>query len=360
MYKGLTFNVLARAALGKAKFTAGNFFIRRRHYCRALAGESDYNICINSDMSVSCNCQDFDGSGQIGNLRTHTLAEIFSGETVRSFQTQLYSKKYPATACRGCSELALIPTEKIAAGPVPGAVPSAGIMLENTLRCNLNCEICRNQKVHHVRKQNFLSIEDVTQASEEIASHGIKQICYFGLGEPFLSPSILEELTIVRAKNPEARIVISTNGTLIDTPEKVEAALITDYLYFSIDGVSQETLEQYQRGGNFEQAYNNMKAVAAARNSAYEHAELQTAANPSQAAHAKRTPEIEWKYLMFRWNDSPEHIDQAVELAREAGIDRIVFHVGMAKLEDRSRRFSESRYSKTAVRREGSGFSIEF
>jgi len=36
------------------------------YYCKALSGLSSYNICINCDLTVSCNCQDYDGSGQIG------------------------------------------------------------------------------------------------------------------------------------------------------------------------------------------------------------------------------------------------------------------------------------------------------
>ena len=36
------------------------------YYCKALIGESDYNICINSEMTVLCNRRDYDASGQIG------------------------------------------------------------------------------------------------------------------------------------------------------------------------------------------------------------------------------------------------------------------------------------------------------
>lgn len=301
-------------------------------------------------MTVSCNCQDFDGSGQVGSLREQTLAQIFAGEKVASFQAQLFGGKLPTPNCRGCQELALIPSEKVSNGPGHGAVPSAGIMLENTMRCNLNCELCRSRKNHNIRAQNFLSPGDVARASEEIALHDIKQICYFGLGEPFLSGAILDELTTVRQANPESKIVISTNGLLIDTPEKIQAALIADYLYFSIDGMSQESLEQYQRGGNFEQSYANMKAVASARTAKY--------AEP-QPPYTKEKPEIEWKYVLFRWNDAPQQIDKAVELAREAGIDRIVFYVGTSKLQDRSTRFSESRYAGTATTAEDGGFAVE-
>jgi len=41
----------------------------QRFACRALAGESDYNLTINCDETVSCNCQDYNGSGHIGDLK---------------------------------------------------------------------------------------------------------------------------------------------------------------------------------------------------------------------------------------------------------------------------------------------------
>jgi len=45
----------------------------QKYYCHALAGESEYNLTINSDLTVSCNCQDYNGSGHIGDLKTDSL-----------------------------------------------------------------------------------------------------------------------------------------------------------------------------------------------------------------------------------------------------------------------------------------------
>jgi len=36
-------------------------------------------------------------------------------------------------------------------------------------------------------------------------------------------------------------------------------------------------------------------------------------------------PEIEWKYVIFNWNDRKELIQRAVRMAEEAGVDRIGF-----------------------------------
>ena len=40
---------------------ATHFLQKEAYYCDALCGMSDYNICINSDMTISCNCVDIDG-----------------------------------------------------------------------------------------------------------------------------------------------------------------------------------------------------------------------------------------------------------------------------------------------------------
>ena len=54
-------------------------FRGQRFYCRALGGESEYNITINCDLTVSCNCQDYNGAGHLGDLNKNTFAEVFFG-----------------------------------------------------------------------------------------------------------------------------------------------------------------------------------------------------------------------------------------------------------------------------------------
>ena len=48
----------------------------RKYDCVALASESEYNISINSELTVLCNCQDYDGSGHLGDLRKNSFEEI--------------------------------------------------------------------------------------------------------------------------------------------------------------------------------------------------------------------------------------------------------------------------------------------
>ena len=51
----------------------------RGYYCAALHGESEYNITINSDRTVSCNSEDYGTSGHLGDLRKNSFEEIYFG-----------------------------------------------------------------------------------------------------------------------------------------------------------------------------------------------------------------------------------------------------------------------------------------
>ena len=68
----------------------------------SLQGESEYNMTINSDLTVSCNCQDYDGSGHIGDLRKNSFEEIFFGATAQKFRDELAKGKIPIPTCSRC------------------------------------------------------------------------------------------------------------------------------------------------------------------------------------------------------------------------------------------------------------------
>ena len=74
-------------------------------YCTALRGESDYNISINSDMSISCNCDDVFGRGYLGSLHEHSFQEIFSGPIAMRFRKELAAGRIPILECVKCWEL---------------------------------------------------------------------------------------------------------------------------------------------------------------------------------------------------------------------------------------------------------------
>ena len=304
----------------------------RRFYCRALGGESDYNLTINCDLTVSCNCQDYDGSGHLGDLNKNTFKELFFGPVARRFREELAKGKLPVLTCTRCGDLARVPKSQswavtgapggaaragsgtetdlageIYAGPKPH-LPRRGLLLENTVRCNIDCIGCDRQSAARIRTTTQMELDKLSRMADLVHELGVESLFYLNLGEPFLSPNIGQELPLLREKNPNCRIVISTNGMVLNSAAKREAALSASHIFFSIAGVNDAMLKKYEHFGNYEKAYANMKAMVDYRN-----------------AQGLTQPLLEWKYLLFNWNDHPRTIAQAMELAKAAGVDAISF-----------------------------------
>jgi MoaA/NifB/PqqE/SkfB family radical SAM enzyme len=296
-------------------------------YCSALHGESDYNITINSDLTVSCNCQDYDGSGHIGDLKKDSFEQVFFGPVAEHLRTELGKGRLPITTCVRCGDLRRIDKAKIPRGFLDGYTPSRpqnaaaaktdfpavrlpyrGMLLENTVNCNIDCLGCDRGSAALIRRQRQMPLEDLARMADLVQELGLQQLFYLNLGEPFLSPNIGQELPLLRAKNPDCRIVISTNGIILNSDVKREAALSASHLFFSIAGVSDDMLKKYEKFGSFEKAYENMKALVDHRN-----------------AKGLSKPLIEWKYLLFNWNDQRRTIERAIEMAKEARVDAISF-----------------------------------
>jgi organic radical activating enzyme len=304
----------------------------QRFYCRALGGESEYNMTINCDLTVSCNCQDYDGSGHIGNLNKNSFKEVFFGPVARHFREELAKGKLPIMTCTRCGDLERVPKSQsravtgvpggvakaasgtetdpdgqIFAGPKP-RLPHRGMLLENTVRCNIDCIGCDRQSAARIRTTTQMDLDKLSRMADLVHDLGLESLFYLNLGEPFLSPNIGEELPLLRKKNPDCRIVISTNGMVLNSTAKREAALSASHIFFSIAGISDAMLKKYEHFGSYEKAYANMKALVEYRN-----------------AQGLTRPLLEWKYLLFNWNDHPQTIAQAIELAKAAGVDAISF-----------------------------------
>ena len=304
----------------------------RAYYCKALTGESDYNICINSDLTVSCNCMDYDASGHIGDLKESSFEEIFEGDTAQNFRDQLATGKLPISQCSGCFDLQATSRKKAKEKAKNWKIPHKGIMVENTVVCNFACIACDRSIVSTRQSENgrsggrLMSSKDIELVAKVVQKHSIERVYYFNQGEPFLSRDILKEMQILRKHNPDTKILVSTNGTFIEGEDKLQAAMLFDVIFLSIDGSSQKTVEIYQVGGTFERSLENMRRLVAYRDE-----------------RKLSKPSIEWKYVVFEWNDSEEEINRAISLAKKANIDKLSFvKGGMPDQKGESRRFITS------------------
>jgi radical SAM family protein len=275
--------------------------------CDSVQGTASIGVCINSDLTLSCGCRDYDGSGHVGDLRECSLEDAFLGPTARSFREQLADGRLPTSNCTRCMHLRMI-SKHDAQRLLHHVTMPVSVLLENTSACNLRCVSCRRDTVKRLRKRRTMSLDDVRKVAEDLQRIGVEEITFHNLGEPFLSKRLLEELTIIRECNPGVRLQVSTNGMFVDTDRKREAALLFDHIQFSLDGIDQDMVARYQRGLDFDKVFRNLKNLVAYRD----------AGNHSR-------PRIVWKYLLFRWNERRKYRLSAIDMAREAGVDELWF-----------------------------------
>ena len=274
----------------------------KKFYCASLQGKSIHGITVNSDLTVSCNCSDIYGHGKIGDLKSENFEDIFKNKTVKSLRKNLQKGKLPIMDCVTCRNL--FPIKK--STKTPAYILPRFLLIENTVACNLNCIACNRKKVMANRKKLSMSLDDIKYLSQKLKTVNPRSIHYYNQGEPFISKNIKKEITILKKDHPQTEITTSTNSLLINSDEKRQAAMLFDHIYFSIDGATQASVEKYQKGSDFKKAYKNMTDLVKFRGK-------------------KNKPVIEWKYVLFRWNDRHQQLKKAAHLAKKSGVDLISF-----------------------------------
>ncbi|GIX07755.1 MAG: hypothetical protein KatS3mg115_2158 [Candidatus Poribacteria bacterium] len=103
-----------------------------------------------------------------------------------------------------------------------------------TQRCNLRCIHCYSDS----RDREYpdeLTTPEALRLMEDLADYGVPTVLFSG-GEPLMRPDLFE--VAARARELGMRIVLSTNGTLIDPPtaERIRQAGFA-YVGISLDGI---------------------------------------------------------------------------------------------------------------------------
>jgi GT2 family glycosyltransferase len=172
--------------------------------------------------------------------------------------------------------------------------------LEPSTLCRLRCPDCRQprRRPPHIMPLSFLDA-----LLSNISRNGIDRvntIIFEGLGEPLMNSELPKMITRTKEVYPMAETVLTTNGNFEFTPDLRDAPL--DTLRVSIDGIDQATYERYRRGGNLQQALRFLEA---------------SAKNREQHGFPRN---IQWRYILFEWNDSDDEIRGAAQLASEIGV----------------------------------------
>lgn len=176
------------------------------------------------------------------------------------------------------------------------------LSIEPTTACNLGCPECPSGLKQFTRPTGKLDL-DLHQKMLNQVSKSVFYINYYFQGEPFLHPQFLE--LIRQAKKHKIYTATSTNAHFIDqkkAEEIIDSGL--DRLIISIDGLTQETYENYRVHGNLAKVIEGTKFLIEAK---------------KQKKSA--TPHLIFQFLAVKPNE--HEIPAVFTLGKEMGIDEV-------------------------------------
>jgi hypothetical protein len=168
------------------------------------------------------------------------------------------------------------------------------------------------------------------------AAPSLVRIDFFNYGEAFLHKRAVEMCEYIKQRYPHVYLYTSTNGLALTEPSTrrlVRSGI--DEVTFSIDGASAETYVRYRQRGNFDKAVANLRAAA-----------------DEKQRGGLALPFVNWRYILFTWNDSDREMRRARQMAAELGVDRLCWEITDHPEDSFSRRFAPGTPDYEAIRHE--------
>ncbi|HSQ35610.1 MAG TPA: radical SAM protein, partial [Candidatus Binatia bacterium] len=263
------------------------------------------------DGTVVCGCADPRGERPLGSLEKTPIHAIWQSPEVRRIREELNSGY--CDFCLPCGiKRALGDDEAVPQHPVRvDALPR--IFFEPSVVCNLNCyqAVCApGTGIAATRARKFFPLEGFRALLAEIGPQ-LQRLDFFNYGEPFIHPQALDMIELVKKNYPHIYLYTSTNGLLLDERMIVRLAESgIDEVTFSVDGADQRTYARYRQGGDLGKLLKNMAALVR-----------------EKMRLGREVPFINWRYILFKWNDSAWKMGKARRLARKIGVDRLTWEI---------------------------------
>lgn len=284
----------------------------------------DHGLSVHSDGNVTCGLDDPHGQRSFGNINSQSVAEIWANPEYKRLQRKLWEG-------HKCTECALARTVEDGAAetmPARSDRPST-LVVETTVRCNLRCPqaacIPNNDPAVRTRDADFLEADAFRRVTDELAGH-LAHVMFYNYGDPFVHVGAEDMLAQLHRTSPDAHVITSTNGAPLSSLERARKLVASeglDRIMFTISGVTQESYSRYHVRGRLDLALQGMTNVLQAKR------EL-----------GLSKPVVQWKYLVFNWNDSEAEIEAALRLAEEYGVDEFSLHLTVLPAGAASFRFS--------------------
>ena len=289
------------------------------------------------DGRVVCGCADPYAKRVLGDMRQTSLNAIWQGPVATGLRSDL--NHGGSSFCGDCplklplQKDEVAPQRSVAASPLPNR-----LYIECTAACNISClqACCAPETgITRTRQAGMLAWDVFTKIVDE-AGPSLVRIDFFNYGEAFLHKRAVEMCEYIKTKFPQIYLYTSTNGLAL-TEEKARRLVHSgiDEVTFSIDGASQETYSRYRQRGKFDLAIATLRAMA-----------------DEKARSGRDVPHLNWRYILFAWNDSDAEMDRARELAAEIGVDRLCWEITDHPEDSFSRRFAPGSPDLQRIRHE--------
>jgi radical SAM family protein/iron-sulfur cluster protein len=289
------------------------------------------------DGRIVCGCADPYGRRVLGDARRSSVHDIWTGATIAQLRADLNGG-----GSRFCGDCPLkLPLEKqespaarsLDAGPLPSRM-----YIECTAACNISCAqaCCAPETgITRTRQAGMLDFDLFTRVIDE-AGASLIRIDFFNYGEAFLHKRAIEMCEYIKTRFPSIYLYTSTNGlafTEAQARRLVRSGI--DEVTFSIDGATPEVYGRYRQRGRFETAVANLRAMA-----------------DEKRRTGRDLPFLNWRYILFMWNDSDEQMNRARMLAADVGVDRLCWELTDHPEDSYSRRFVPGSADLDAIRHE--------
>ncbi len=176
--------------------------------------------------------------------------------------------------------------------------------IEPTNHCNLKCPECPSGLGILTRPLGLMKTDRFEKLVDEISREGFYLQLFFQ-GEPYINKNLPHMIRYAQEK--KMYVSVSTNGHFINK-DNADEILDTapDKLIYSMDGLDEETYQNYRVGGTFAQADEGLRSLV-----------------ERKKQRRLKKPFVELQFIVMKQN---EHLlNQVYEYGKETGVDKVVF-----------------------------------
>ena len=269
-------------------------------------------MVLTSDGDVVCGCADPFKQNPVGSARSQSLMEIWNGPGFQAIRDGVNTGSL--AACGSCQLFETRPVPEPPPSPLVLERGPTRLFVEPSIVCNISCHeaVCNQENgIELSRTARLLDFDLYTKAIDELGP-GLERLELYNYGESFVNPRAYDMIAYAKQRFPHLFVYASSNGLLFDRPKRREALLRSglDEIVFSIDGARPESYARYRVKGDLGKVLHNLAECV----------ELKRKLGVDR-------PQIIWRYILFRWNDSDQEMREALDRARELGVDRFYWEI---------------------------------